>query len=128
MASSEVRLRLRAPSYAELLAEAGRAVSELELRGRTAVGPSDWHDLEVSAVDRQALLAEWVNELLFRAEVECWVATEFDQVAPTDTRVTARVRGVEVTEAPGLVKAATYHGLIVRETAGGFEGEVVLDV
>jgi SHS2 domain-containing protein len=33
-----------------------------------------------------------------------------------------------VERVPGLVKAATLHGLRVEEVAGGWEGEVVLDV
>jgi SHS2 domain-containing protein len=126
--ASEVRLRLRAGSLDELLAEAGRALATIQLGGAVgpATGPS--RQIEVSSSDRASLLADWLNELVFLAEAEQWVATEFT-IDLTDGRsVRARARGVEVERMPGLVKAATLHGLRVEDVPGGIEGEVILDV
>jgi SHS2 domain-containing protein len=130
--TSEIRLRIRAGSLAELLAEAGRALAELELRDGGAT-ESVWRPLVVSAADRAALLAEWLNELVFLAESERWIPTEFEVECAGDTpagetEVRARARGVRVEQSPGLVKAATLHGLRVDAIPGGLEGEVVLDV
>ena len=126
--TSELRIRLRAGSLGELLAEAGRALAEIQLRGTAAAASGDWRRLEVSAPDRAGLLAEWLNELVYLGETERWVATEF-AVEPAGTRaVTARVRGMTLERAPGLVKAATLHGLRVDEVPGGVSGEVVLDI
>jgi SHS2 domain-containing protein len=112
----------------DLLAEAGRALAALQLGDRAGPASGPWREIEVSSPDRASLLADWLNELVFLAETEHWVATEFD-VAPTDGRsVRARVRGLEVERVPGLVKAATLHGLRLEEMAGGWEGEVILDV
>lgn len=124
----EVRLVVRAASLGELLSEAGRAVAGLELGAAGGTAGGEWRPLEVSAPDREALLVEWLNELVFRAESERWVPAEFEPERVTATRARLLVRGVTVPRAPGLVKAATYHGVAVREMPGGLEAEVVLDV
>jgi SHS2 domain-containing protein len=126
--ASEVRLRIRAPSLSELLAEAGRALAEVQLRYPAVAPTSQWRDIEVSAPDRAALLAEWLNELIFLGETEAWVPVQFEVERATDTSARVRASGMSLDRAPGLVKAATLHGLRVDEIAGGLEGEVVLDV
>jgi SHS2 domain-containing protein len=131
--TSEIRLRIRAGSLAELLAEAGRALARLELRGGKTTGTGDWRPLTVSAGDRAALLAEWLNELIFLAEAERWVPIDFEieragNNSAGGTEVRARARGVSIEQSSGLVKAATLHGLRVEPIPGGLEGEVVLDV
>jgi SHS2 domain-containing protein len=73
-------------------------------------------------------LADWLNELVFLAETERWVATDFGIELADDRSVRARVRGVDVERVPGLVKAATLHGLRLEDVPGGMEGEVILDV
>jgi SHS2 domain-containing protein len=124
---SEIRLRVRAGSLAELLAEAGRAVAQLQLRG-AARSRGTWRVIEVSAPDRAALLADWLNELIYLAEAERWVGAEFEVASAEDGRVRARVRGVLIERAPALLKAATLHGLRVDDVPGGLEGQVILDV
>jgi SHS2 domain-containing protein len=126
--TSELRIRLLAGSLGELLAEAGRALAGIQLRGATPAVEGDWRRLELSAPDRAGLLAEWLNELIYLAETERWVATEFAVDRASDRSVSALARGTLVERAPGLVKAATLHGLRVDQVSGGFAGEVVLDV
>ena len=126
--TAEVELRVRAGSLGELLAEAGRALGGLLLRGAPATVAGPWREIEVRAPDRAALLVDWLNELVFRAEAEWWVGSEFDVQAATDTCVRAHVRGVPVAEAPAIVKAATFHGLRVEEADGRLEATVIFDV
>jgi SHS2 domain-containing protein len=126
--TSEVQLRLRAGTLGELLAEAGRALATLQLGGGAGPASGPWREIEVSSPDRASLLADWLNELVFLAETEQWVATEFDLEMTDERSVRARVRGIEVERVAGLVKAATLHGLRVEAAAGGWEGEVILDV
>lgn len=127
--TSEIRLRVRAGSLPELLAESGRALAQLQLHGAERAPAGPWHTVEVSAHDRGALLAEWLNELVFLAETERWVAVEFEVNQADERAVHARARGVTLDCAPALVKAATLHGLrVVDLPEGGLEGEVILDV
>jgi SHS2 domain-containing protein len=126
--ASEIRLRIRAATMPELLAEAGRALAKLQLREASSEAAPISRDIEISAPDRAALLAEWLNELIFLAETEAWVPDRFEMTHATDTSVRVRASGVPFARLSGLVKAATLHGLRVDEVPGGLEGEVVLDV
>jgi SHS2 domain-containing protein len=125
---SEVRVRLQAATLADLLAEAGRALAGLQLGGVPGGGSGEWRPIEVTAPDRARLLADWLNELIYLAEAERWVATEFDLETSAPATVRGRAGGVTIGQAPGLVKAATLHGLRLDEIPGGVAAEVILDV
>lgn len=126
--TGEVRLHLRAQSLADLLAEAGRALGALLLRETNPVPVETWREVSVRASDREGLLVDWLNELIYRAETDLEIATEFDIRQINDTRVEARIRGVRVATPPALVKAATYHGVRIAPAAKGLEADVLLDV
>ena len=126
--TAEVRLRVRAPSFGELAAEAGRAVARLELGREPPPAARTYRELDIRSPDRDALLVDWLNELIWLAEAERWVATEFEVQTATDTTLRVRTRGVPVAEAPARIKAATFHGLKVAPVADGLEAEVILDV
>jgi SHS2 domain-containing protein len=124
----EVRLRLRAPALGDLAAVAGRALAELELGRVPGRGAGAWRDVTVQGRDPEALLVNWLNELIYLGEAERWVAVEFAVARVTDTELQLRARGVTVDTAPSQVKAATFHGLRIAAVPGGVEADVVLDV
>ena len=126
--TAEVRLRVRAPSLGALAAEAGRALGTLQLGTRTPIASGPWRNLEIRAPDREALLVEWLNELIYIAETERWVGVEFEVRASGDTMLSMRGRGMVVDQPPSRVKAATFHGLRITTTPAGLEADVVLDV
>jgi SHS2 domain-containing protein len=126
--TAEVCLHVRAESLGELAAEAGRALARIELATSTPSPSGAWRDLEVWSTDRAALLVDWLNELIYLAETERWVAAEFHVIEATDTGVRMRARGVPVADAPARVKAATFAGLEIQPVPGGFEAQIVLDV
>ena len=133
--SDELRLHVEATSLDELYAEAGRALSELMLpRGgsrpiSTAPHPLTHRErVTVEATDRDALLADWVNELIYRSETEHRVFVEFQIERLTDRFLSAWVRGVDPIEPRTPVKAATLYDLHITEHAHGFSATVTLDV
>jgi SHS2 domain-containing protein len=126
--TSELGLRVRAPSLAAVMAEAARGLAELQLRGQPIAGARSWRRLEVEARDREALLVDWLNELIFQAETDHWIGIDFEIEAVTDTAMSAGVWGATTVEAPSFVKAATHHGLVVRQIDGGVEAEVIFDI
>lgn len=126
--TGEIRLQVRAESPSGLMAEAGRALGLLLLGSATAEGTSEARIVEVRAHDREALLVDWLNEILFLAETELWVPTEVEVLDVSDTRLRASLRGARVPEAPSLVKAATLHGVRTQADGDGLRVEVVLDV
>ncbi len=126
--TGEARIRVRAKSLAGVFEEAARAVAGLMCAN--ASGPSG-HPLrvDVQAPDREALLAAWVDELVFLSETHKRVWTEPRVEALTDTELHAVVRGIEPVALRTQVKAATLHDLhIVEDPPGRFEATLVLDV
>lgn len=126
--TSEVQLQVGAESLAGLAAEAGRALGLLLLRGAPAEPAGPPRTLEVESADREALIVDWLNEILFVAEVDLWVAVEFEIEEASATRLRASARGVRVESPPSNVKAATFHGLRVVEGDEGLQAEVIFDV
>lgn len=126
--TSEIGLQVQAPSFPELLAEAGRGLARLMLREVPAEAEGETREIEVSSHDRESLLVDWLNEILYVAETGLWVPLEFEVLEATDSRLRVRARGVTVEVSPSMVKAATFHGLEVVETADGVSAEVILDV
>lgn len=126
--TSEVQLEVAAESLAGLAEEAGRALGLLMLRGAPPEVSGPARILEVESVDRDALLVDWLNEILFVAETESWVPVEFAVEESSPTRLRAAARGVPVAEVPSSVKAATFHGLRVEESDGSWRAEVIFDV
>ena len=125
---AEVRLRLRAPSLGGLAAIGGRALAGLELGRDPGAAQGAWREVAVEGRDREAVLVNWLNELIGLAETERWVAAEFVVIQAADTMLRMRARGVTVDETPSNVKAATFYNLRIAEVPGGVEAEVVLDV
>ena len=126
--TAELKLRVRAPSFGELAAEAGRAVARIDLGMVPPHAEGPWRELEIRSADREALLVDWLNELIFLAETERWLPTEFEVQSATDTVLRVRARGAIVEEAPARIKAATFHGLRIVAVPGGVEAEVIFDV
>jgi SHS2 domain-containing protein len=125
--TSELTVRLRAPDFAELVAEATRAFMELVPRGVRERADPDWRTFTIEAPDRTAALVAWLNEIVYLCEAEQWLPTEV-AVGYGDGVLSVRACG-ETLSAPFVtVKAATFHRASVREGTEGFEVEVTLDV
>jgi SHS2 domain-containing protein len=121
---AELELRIEAPSEELVLHAAMQALAE---QLGPAAGSSQTHELEVNAADQAALLAEWLEELVFLADTEGFVPRDAEIVL-CNTSLRAVVRG-ETGEPRPLVKAVTYHGLAFERRADGvWQARVVLDV
>jgi SHS2 domain-containing protein len=126
--TSELALRIEAESWPELLSEAVRAVgAELVAEGGRA-GAGLRRLLEIEAADREALLVDLINELVFLAEAERWAPGAVRSVEVTDGRARIECDGVALAAPPSRIKAATFHGLSVRQTGTTVAAEVILDV
>jgi SHS2 domain-containing protein len=119
--TSEVELWLEAPTLAALFVQAGKALAELMLGEATG-------SEAVTAPDRAALLAAWIDELIFRAEIRKAVFTRFDVARVDEQEIAAEIGGVAEPVLKTAVKAATFHDLRVAEENGRWVATVVLDV
>jgi SHS2 domain-containing protein len=126
--TGEIELQVEAPDLAGLFAEAAVALAEImaEDAGRTPTRPPE--RVELLAADREALLVDWLNELLYRGEVNKCVYGHVEVERADDARLVANLRGHEPLSPRTAVKAATWHRLRVVPTPLGFEATVVLDV
>lgn len=126
----EVRVRLEAPSLPELFVEAGRALAELVApEGGARARSRASEEVVVRASDRDALLVEWLDELIFRSETAKRVYPELSVESVSEHEVRAHIRGVEIEDLRTPVKAATLHDLHIEERPeGGYAASVVLDV
>ncbi|HEY6395945.1 MAG TPA: archease [Solirubrobacteraceae bacterium] len=123
--TAELELAIEASNEREVLEEALVALAEL-LAARADGAPSS-RRVVVTAFDRPALLAGWLEELVFLAESEGFVPTAVDSIELRDDGLEATVAGV-IGDPPPLVKAVTYHRLAFEPALDGFVGRVVLDV
>ncbi|HSC02755.1 MAG TPA: archease [Solirubrobacteraceae bacterium] len=122
--TAEVELEIEAASEREVLEEAVRALAEL--LGIEGSGDAV-RTVSVGAGDRPALLATWIEELVFLAESEGFVATRLDDLDLQAGRLNATVSGV-LDAPPPLVKAVTYHRLEFAPRGDGYVARVILDV
>jgi SHS2 domain-containing protein len=97
-----------------------------ELLGEGAGPGGDEARAEVTleAADGPALLADWLAELALLAEMEGVVPDALTSLEVDEASLRAAVRGRR-TPADHLVKAVTYHGLVLEP---GWRATVVFDV
>lgn len=129
--TADLGLRIRARSLDELFAEAGRAFSSIVIDNVDALQPREEINVELQGDDREYLLFDWLNELLYRYETSDWLAASFE-VAVDERGLRATLRGEPIDPQRHArsheVKAITYHGLKVAETEDGWLAELIVDI
>lgn len=130
--TAELELELEAASEQEVLSDALDALREL-LEGEALSLPEDEpapperRAVRATAGDRPALLAAWLEELLFLSESEGFIPDAVERLSLQDGALGAIVAG-HVGEPRPLVKAVTYHRLQFEPSERGYRGRVVFDV
>ncbi|HUE30089.1 MAG TPA: archease [Verrucomicrobiae bacterium] len=129
--TADLGLEVEAPSLPLLFERAGLGMLGLMI-DLAAVEPRERVAIALAAEDREALLHDWLQDLLVRLQAGSFAMSEL-AVEDVDARA-LRAWGVGErvdrrrhrlhTE----VKGVTYHQLAVRETAGGWWARVILDV
>src|SRR3990172_5167404 len=114
--SSELRLRVRGRSLGQLATEAGRALGSLILGDGAPADAGPWREIAIDANDPETLLVDWLNELIFLAESEGWLARDFEVASESENSLRVRARGIAVDRGAGPVKAATLHGIRIERT------------
>jgi SHS2 domain-containing protein len=134
--TAELELEIEASTEEGVFADALAALAELlatepevQLRaGREREGrPSVTRRVSAEAEDRPALLAAWMEELVFLAETQGFepLAVQPLELGPRSAEATVTGR---LGRPPPLVKAVTYHRLSFAPAGDGYRATVVLDV
>jgi len=88
-------------------------------------------DIEVTATDKESLLVEWLNELIYLFDTENIIFKRFDVTELNNTRLKARSYGEKVDRSRHKlktgVKAATYHMLKINK-GDGCKVQVLFDI
>lgn len=121
--TGELELALEGGSAEEVLEEALRAFAELT---GTGDGEPVEHIVDLETSDLPALLAAWLDELLYLADAEGLLPERAD-LAVSGTRLTGVLHARHGEPRP-LVKAITLHRLRLQRENGVWTGRVVLDV
>ncbi len=122
----EWKVTIRADTLEELFAEAARVVSRSCETTRDAAG--DWEPVSLAARDGESLLADWMNELLGRSEVNVRAYDDVRRLRIDGARLEGEVRGRPLAEWRSPLTAATYHGLSVEQEDCRWRAVVLLDV
>lgn len=129
--TADLGLRARGPDLNTAFADAAAALISTVIENLDSVRPLQRVEITISGEDREYLLFDWLRELLYRFDAEHLVFGRFD-VQVSDTGLTATVWGEPLDEARHVlgheVKAITYHGLKVEQTADGWLVEVIVDI
>lgn len=85
-------------------------------------------EIQVQGIDREALMVNWLNELLFQQETKHETYQKFKVTTLTDTDLTATIDGALTQPLTKFIKAVTYHDLEIQETEAGWQATIVVDV
>ncbi len=120
-------LRVRGGTLPELFAHA--AAGMYNLMAGPLKGPLTFERIvEVKGVDAEALLVNWLNELVYHTEMDGEVFGEFEIESFESVRLRARVRGRTGVELKKEIKAVTFHNLRIAPVEGGYQATIVFDV
>lgn len=129
--TADVGIRVRAASLDELFADAGRGLFALIVENLDDVRPVQSRLFRVEGKEREYLLFDWLNELLFTFDTEHLLLSRFE-VAVIDSGLTATAWGEVMDPSRHRpdheVKAITYHGLKLEPTEEGWLAEVIVDI
>jgi SHS2 domain-containing protein len=115
----------------EAFENAGRALFYIIVDPAT-VAPREEVKIVTEGTNPTELLVNWLNELLFLQDAEGWLIRDFEVISLSDESIQAVARGEKFDPARHqiklLVKAITYHQLVLEEAAGGWRAQVYVDI
>jgi len=129
--TADIGIRCWGSSVEELFVEAARALFEVML-GPTVATRDEALCLELHGYGFEELLVAWLNELLYRFEIENFLPGEivFEQLEAQRLRVRLKGERYDQQRWPieRQVKAATYHLLRIERPAGSWLATIYLDL
>ena len=128
---ADIGFRAFAPTLADVYASA--AVAMLSIAGDpSAVEPHEERRLAVESGDRESLMVDWLNEVLYWYDGRLFAFRDFRVEALDTDRVVAvgigEPRRPDRHRARLIVKAVTYHQLRIEERDGQWIAEVYVDI
>ena len=96
------------------------------------IAESTQHQIKLRSPDRESLLIDWLNELLFVYYTRHIVLIRFNFELLSETILKATCFGSTINPEKRTllreIKAATYHMLSIDKTDSGYQAEVIFDI
>jgi SHS2 domain-containing protein len=89
--------------------------------------PEQREFISIKAADREALLVDWLAELLYRAASRYHAYVDF-RICTMNEHCLVADAGIAAAEALDDIKAVTHHDLAIRKVDGWWEAIVVFDL
>lgn len=129
--TADIGLEAQGGSLQELFSEAAQALREV-LFGEVSGRIEQTSHLRVTGQDQGELLVNWLNEILYLFEVQGIYPVSFTIEGIDAHSVCGQVHGElfhpERHAVERVVKAATYHQLLVERDGEGWRARVYLDL
>jgi SHS2 domain-containing protein len=129
--TADIGLRAFGSDLAEAFVNAARGMVSLIIDPET-IREVLSRELEVKAKDKEVLLVEWLNELLYFFDTEFLLFKRFEIIRISETEIRARCYGEKVDKTRHIlkmgIKSTTYHLLRVEKKSDGYLVQVLLDI
>ena len=129
--TADVGLRMRATDLDTLFADAARAMFSVMAGDLQAVRLAEEVHITLAADDLDALLRDWLGELLYTFHVRKLMFADFTvSVGESGLQGTARGEPMDAArhKLDVEIKAVTWHGLKVERSSEGWLAEVIVDI
>ncbi len=131
--TADVGLRVTGTNRNDLFRTAAEGLFDYIVVNRDEVHDHVSESIALQSESPADLLADWLNELIFRFETTHRLYTRFDlEVADDGTKLEATIGGEAIDHDRHIldheVKAVTHHGLVLQATADGWLAELILDI
>jgi len=98
-------------------------------QGRGLLKAANIKNFKIKSVDINALLVDFLNECLYSSQVNREIYQKIEFRKFSDTELEYGVLGQKVERFDEDIKAATYHGLDIKQNSRGlWQAEVIFDV
>jgi SHS2 domain-containing protein len=128
--TADIGLRAFGSDLAEAFTNAARGMFSI-ITDLSQIREVITKELNVKAPDREVLLVEWLNELLYYFDTEGLLFKRFEIISLTDTEIKAKCYGEKVDrtrhEIIRSIKSTTYHMLQVTKCEG-YQVQVLFDI
>lgn len=129
--TADIRARIYGKNLSEIFINAARAMFDvLAQKHEGACGPRTSIRINLTDNTREELLIRWLNELLFLYADQEIVFSDYqiDQIGIGGLQAVVTGESSAQYRIKTEIKAATYHELAIRQTANGWEADVIFDV
>jgi protein archease len=129
--TADLGLRVRAETLEGLFVDAAKGLFAMIVANPEAVKTPHIVTYDVEGAETDYLLFDWLSELLYTFDAQQLLLVEFEvQLDPRGLHAVARGETADPIRhrLEHEVKAITYHGLHVEQTADGWLAEVIVDI